>query len=224
MKKKIVIYGAGGFAREVLQIIKDINKFSKKEIWLPLGYLTDEDYLSSDLINNLPIIGTVEWLKFNPDVFLIIGVGSPTLRKRVHEQLEAFSVVNYATLIHPKAWIGDMVEVGEGSIICAGTLITTNIKIGKHVQINIGSTIGHDAILEDFATLNPSVNVSGNVILKLGSEIGTGTVLIPQVEVGSWSIVGAGSVVTKSLPDNITAVGSPAKIIKYREPGWHIVK
>lgn len=221
MTQKIAIYGAGGFAREVLQIIRDINNHHKKEIWNPLGYLVDKEYITSDLINGLPILGSVEWLRENQDVFLIIALGSPSLRKKICEKIETNSSNKFATIIHPRAWIGDYVEIGQGSIICAGTLITTNINIGKHAHVNIGCTIGHDSYLHEYVTLNPSVNVSGNTKIETGSEIGTGSVLIPHTHIAEWSIVGAGSVVTKSLPANITAVGAPAKIIKERAPGWH---
>lgn len=223
MRKKIVIYGAGGFAREVLQIIKDINKYKEQEIWNPLGYLVDDAYITSNLINGLPILGSIDWIKSNPDVFIVVAVGSSSLRRRVFEKIETVSgKERYATLVHPRAWVGEFVEVGPGSIVCSGALITTNIKIGKGVHVNIGSTIGHDAILGDFVTLNPSVNISGNVKVDAGCEIGTGSVLIPHVQVDAWSIVGAGSVVTKSLPANVTAVGAPARVVKQRESGWQI--
>jgi sugar O-acyltransferase (sialic acid O-acetyltransferase NeuD family) len=124
-------------------------------------------------------------------------------------------------LIHPRAWVGQHVDIGEGSILCAGALITTDIRINRQVHVNIGATIGHDSILEDFVTLNPSVNISGNVKLEEGVEVGTNSVVIPGCVVGNWSIIGAGSVVTKNLPPNITAVGAPAKAIKGRAPGWH---
>jgi sugar O-acyltransferase (sialic acid O-acetyltransferase NeuD family) len=216
MEKKIVIYGAGGFAREVLQIIKDINKEQDQEIWNPLGYLVDEAYISSDL-------GSIDWLKSNSNVFVIVAVGSSSLRRRICEQIDIISGKDsYATLVHPRAWVGEFVEIGSGSIVCSGALITTNVKIGRNVHVNIGSTIGHDAILGDFVTLNPSVNVSGNVKVEAGCEIGTGSVLIPLIQVDAWSIVGAGSVVTKSLPANVTAVGAPARLVKQRESGWHI--
>ncbi len=221
MAKKIAIYGAGGFAREVLQAIKDINKHHGADIWDPLGYLVDKEYITSDLINGLPILGSSDWLHENSDVFIIVALGSPALRRRVSEDIKAISNNSFAKIIHPRAWIGDDVEIEEGSVICAGALITTNIHIGEHVHVNIGSTIGHDAHLDAYVTLNPSVNISGNVRVGTGCEIGTGSVVIPHANIAEWSIIGAGSVVTKVLPPNITAVGSPAKIIKERVPGWH---
>lgn len=221
MENDIVIYGAGGFGREVLQIIRDINSASKNPIWNPVGFLVDQEYVKDDLVNGLPILGSADWLKDNCDAKIVVALGSPSLRRRVSEKLERIAGNCFATIIHPRAWIGEFVQIETGSIICAGTLITTNIQIGRHVHVNIGSTIGHDAVLCEYSTLNPSVNISGNVRIGAGCEIGTGSILIPHSNIDEWSIIGAGSVVTKSLPANITAVGAPAKVIKQRESGWH---
>jgi acetyltransferase-like isoleucine patch superfamily enzyme len=110
--------------------------------------------------------------------------------------------------------------LGSGTIVCAGTLITTDIRIGAHVHVNIGATIGHDSVLDDYVTVNPGVHLSGNVTVREGVELGTGSVVVPKCEIGAWAIVGAGSVVTKPIPADTTAVGAPAKVIKERSAGW----
>lgn len=220
MKKSIAIFGAGGFGREVLQLIRDINKLNpSKQIWNPVGFLVDESYAGKN-VQGLPTISYESWLNENPETEITIAIGSSAHRQRITEKIKKSHPNSFAKLIHPRAWIGENVSIGNGSIVCAGCLITTDIKIGEHVHINIGCTIGHDASLENFSTLNPSVNVSGNVQVGTGSEIGTGSILIPNKKIGNWSIIGAGSVVTKSIPDNVTSVGSPARIIKEREHNW----
>ena len=217
----IVIFGAGGFGREVLQLIYDINQQeSSAPIWNPLGFIVDAQYVDTRLVNGLPIVGSPAWLEDHPEVKVVLAVGSSAVRRRTVNQWKGVSSNRYATLIHPSAIVGNQVEIGAGSVVCAGALITTNILIGQHVHVNIGCTIGHDAVLEDFVTLSPSVNVSGNVRLGAGVDIGTGSVLIPHANVGEWSVLGAGSVVTKPLAANITAVGAPASVIKEREAGW----
>jgi sugar O-acyltransferase (sialic acid O-acetyltransferase NeuD family) len=219
----IAIFGAGGFAREVLQIIHDLNAESAEQApWHPVGFIVDAAYVKQGQIHDLPILGSVDWLKHHPDTAVVIAVGSPAVRQRIARQITEAQHSHFATLIHPKSWIGRRVSIGTGSVICAGALITTDIQIGQHVHINLGCTIGHDAALDDFVTLNPAVSVSGNVHLGFGAEIGTRSTLIPQAHVGEWSIVGAGAVVTKELPSNITAVGAPAKVIKQRDAGWQI--
>ncbi len=222
MTTPIAIFGAGGFGREVLQIILDINSASaeSQKKWKPIGFIVDTAFLIEDVVQQLPVLGTIDWLLANPTVQITIAIGSSSARSHIARAIEARASNIFSTLVHPKAWVGRNVEIGRGSIICAGALITTDITIGQHVHVNIGSTIGHDAVLGNFVTLNPGVNISGNVILGDGVEIGTGSVLIPHAEVGPWSIVGAGAVVTKKLDANVTAVGAPARAIKSRQPGW----
>jgi len=220
MGRRLVIFGAGGFGREVLQLVRDINEVSSR--WKCEGFLVDSGYaISGGTVQGLPILGDLGWLVKNPDVHWVIAVGSPSARRGIALRARQVCKNAFATLIHPRAWIGKFVEIGDGSIVCAGAMITTDIRIGQHVQINTGATIGHDAILEDFATIYSCVNVTGSVRIGEGAEVGTGVVILPKAFVGCWSIVGAGSVVLNDLPSNITAVGVPAKAIKERDPGWH---
>jgi sugar O-acyltransferase (sialic acid O-acetyltransferase NeuD family) len=219
VKKRLVIFGAGGFGREVLQLVRDINETAP--VWECEGFLVDSKYAGDGAVQGLPILGDIAWLSQNPEALVVIAVGSPAGKRQIALRIRQGCENSFATLVHPRAWVGQHVDIGEGSILCAGALVTTDIRIGRHVHVNIGATIGHDAILEDFVTLNPSVNVSGKVKLEQGVEVGTSSVLIPGCVVGCWSIIGAGSVVTRSLPPNITAVGAPAKAVKERTPGWH---
>lgn len=117
----------------------------------------------------------------------------------------------------PDAKVSVRTEIGEGTIICAGNMITVDIKIGKHNIINLGCTIGHDAVLEDYVTLYPSVNVSGMVHVGHTSELGTGTQIIQGIAIGENTVIGAGTVVVKDIPSDVTAVGSPAKVIKFHK-------
>ncbi|MEY4758176.1 MAG: hypothetical protein RJA34_3074, partial [Pseudomonadota bacterium] len=175
----IVIFGAGGFGREVLQLIHDINRANPAAtVWEPLGFVVDAAYVDDRLVNGLPIVGSPDWLVTHPEVRIVLAVGAPAVRRRTVASWTSISPDRYATLVHPRAWVGDHVGIGHGSVICAGALITTNITIGQHVHVNIGCTIGHDAVLEDFVTLNPSVNISGNVRLGTGVDVGTRAALI----------------------------------------------
>lgn len=118
-------------------------------------------------------------------------------------------------MIDPDAILSGRVRVGDGSIICAHTIITVDVTIGEHTILNLDCTVGHDAVLHDFVTLYPSVNVSG--ITELGEcvEMGTGSQIIQVKKIGEDTIIGAGSVVVKEIPANCTAVGVPAVPIKY---------
>lgn len=221
MQNKIVIFGAGGFAREVLQVILDINHQTKGSCpWNPIGFVVDASFSGASQLHDLPVHTGLAWLKQNADVKVVIAVGSPAARMQIARRISQHTPNAFATVIHPMAWVGRQVKVGPGSVICAGCQITTDIALGAHVHVNIGCTVGHDSTFGDFVTLNPGVNISGNVALGPGCEIGTGSVLLPHVQVGEWAIAGAGTVVTKTLPPNVTAVGIPARIVKTRASGW----
>ncbi len=210
--KKIVVVGAGGFGREVIEIFKDCNKIKKE--WDILGFVDDTPSLLGKYINGYPVLGDIGWLIQNSyEINCVIAVGDPRGKKQIAEKLEK-SEVNFVSAIHPSVIMSEFVEFGRDVIICAGCILTVNIKIENHVCININSTIGHDVIIEDYSCIMPSVKISGNVVLKKGSYIGTGAAFIPKISVGKWSIVGAGAVAISNIPDNVVAVGIPAKVVK----------
>lgn len=209
--KDIVIIGAGGFGREVAWLIEDINKENKE--WNFLGFVDDNEEIQGKEINGYKVVGNIEWLK-NQELYVVNAIGDPIIKKKVMERLQG-SKNKYPVLIHPSVIYSDKVTFGEGSIICAGNIITVNIEIGKHVIINLDCTIGHDAKIGDYSTILPSVNVSGNVDIEECVSVGTGSAIIQGIKIGNNTIVGAGAVVVKDLPANCTAVGSPAKPIKF---------
>lgn len=209
--KNIVIIGAGGFGREVAWLIEEINKSHRQ--WNIVGFVDDNQLIQDSEINGYNVVGDIDWL-IKQNLYVVNAIGDPLIKKKVINRLQD-SNNQYPVLIHPSVICSDRVKIGEGSIVCAGSIITVNIEIGKHVIVNLDCTIGHDAIIEDYSTILPSVNISGNVIIKECVSLGTGTAIIQGIKVGQNTIVGAGAVITKDLPDNCTAVGSPAKPIKY---------
>ena len=214
--KDIAIFGVGGFGREVLALIKDINKVSPA--WNIVGFF-DDGYEKGVMVNGYPTLGKSEDLNSWPTAISIaVSIGSPAIKKKVLDKIKN-PLVDYPTLIHPSVWIGDeeFVDIGKGCIVCAGNLITTNIKIQDFVILNLGCTVGHDTIICDYAAFMPSVNISGKVSIGEGVYVGTGAKIINQLEIGEYTIVGAGAVVSKTLPARCTAVGVPAKPIKFHE-------
>jgi sugar O-acyltransferase (sialic acid O-acetyltransferase NeuD family) len=126
--------------------------------------------------------------------------------------------LKFPTLIHPSSIISaDEVSIGKGTIICAGNIITCNIQIKDFVTINLMCTVGHDTVIKDYCSFMPSVNISGEVEVQECVYVGTGAKIINRLQIGKNTIVGAGAVVSKSLPENCTAVGIPAKPIKFHE-------
>lgn len=211
--KKIVIIGAGGFAREVSWLIEDINKQSSE--WEMLGFIDKDKSQIGKILNGFPILGDESWFdNQNGEIYAICALGEGTIRRKIIQKLNGMNI-KYAKLIHPSVIMSDYNEIGDGTIICAGNILTNNIKVGEHVIINLDCTVGHDAIIESYCTILPSVNVSGNVTLKEGCYVGTGATIIDKIYIGEWTIIGAGSVVVKEIPPRCTAVGVPAKPIKF---------
>lgn len=219
--RPIVILGAGGFAREVLDVIEAIS--ATGDTIEAAGFIVDSAYLArATTVNGLPVLGDFDWLDAHAsDVRVLCGVGDPSIRRRMVERATR-SGTTFATVVHPRATSSSRVELGMGVVITAGVVMTNNIVIGDHVHVNLNCTIGHDAVLGPFATLAPGVHVSGNVTVGEGAYIGTGAVILETMSVGRWSIVGAGAVVNRDVPSDTTAVGLPAKVIKQRAPGWHL--
>lgn len=142
----------------------------------------------------------------------IIAIGNNAVRQAISERL---SNVKWQSVIHPTAIISEDVEIGEGSIIMAGAIIQPGTKIGRHSIINTGACIDHDCIIGDYTHIAPNCGIAGGVTIGEGAFIGIGTSITQYLKVGEWTTVGAGSAVIKDLSANCTAVGVPAKTIKF---------
>ncbi|KAB2814336.1 acetyltransferase [Phaeocystidibacter luteus] len=214
--KDIAIFGAGGFGREVALLIDDINQ--KSDTFNFIGYF-DDGVEKGTLVNGHPVLGGMAELNSHEgNVGLVLAIGDCKTKKIIHEKITN-SNVSYPTLIHPSAILRGEFEnkIGEGSIVCAGCIITVNTVIGNHVILNLSCTVGHDATIGDYSSFMPSTNISGEVNVGSGVFVGTGTKIINLVDIGDNTLIGAGSVVTKTIPSNCTAVGIPAKPIKFHE-------
>ena len=216
--KDLVIFGTGGFAREVHQIVEDFDQV--KSAWNFIGFLDGNPESHNKEIHGFPVLGGAEWLAGRRGVAVVVAIGGPAGKRKVVEQIRAAGETSFATLVHPLAWVGNRVSLGEGVVICAGTLITTDIRLGNHVILNLDCTVGHDSCIEDYVTVAPSVNISGCVKVGEGCDLGTNSTVIQGITIGHWSVVGAGAVVVRNIPSNTTAVGIPAKPIKERPEGW----
>lgn len=210
--KDIYIIGAGGFGREVAWLVERIN--ANSPTWALRGFVDDNRELWGTEADGYPINGGVDWLSGQGEVWCVCAVGSARARKKIIEKASAYRNIHFATLIDPDVQMSKRVAIGEGSIVCAGNLLTVDITIGKHVILNLDCTVGHDAVLEDFVTVYPGVHLSGNTVIETCAELGTGMVIIQGKKVGAGSIVGAGAVVVKDIPEHCVAVGSPAVAMK----------
>ena len=210
---KVVILGAGGFARETLWIFREANE--EKNEWEVLGFIDENRENHGKIICNLPILGGFEWFDNNNwnDLYIINSIGTPRTKKEVLDKAIKRKL-KFCSIIHPSVRMSQYIEIGKGTIITSGNILTTQIKIGNHVILNLDCTVGHDSIIEDYSTIAPGVHISGNVHIEEGVDIGTGAVIIQGITIGAWSIIGAGAAVISDIPSNVTAVGIPAKLIK----------
>lgn len=214
--KKIVIFGAGGSAREVLWAIRDCNQDKYK--WDILGFIDDNTELHGQTLCELPILGGFDWVQKNISHELcgICGIGNPHIRKLIHERYSAIGL-DFATIIHPSAQMSRYVDIAPGVFIAAGNVITTQVILREHVFLNSACTVGHDAVLDQYVNCSPGCNISGNVHLSTGVHVGTGAKIIQNLTVGEWSVIGAGAVVIRNVLGGETVVGVPARIIRVTE-------
>lgn len=212
----MLIVGAQGFAKELLEICFRSNSFENlvfyDDIHIEIG---------KKLFEHFTIIHTIEDAKFyfeNIDNRFTIGVGNPRLRKVLAEN---FSKIGgrLTSLISNDVEIGNFdVILGQGVNILSGVKISNSVSIGECALIYYNSIITHDVIIGDYVELSPGVTILGRVKVKNNAQIGAGAIILPDVVIGENAIIGAGAVVTRDVPDNSTAVGIPAKLIKKESP------
>lgn len=214
---KTFIFGDSGFAKEVEWLIFEINKSSKDPIDVHNFIIADIDYVENKRVNGIEVIS--ESIYFNryhktEKHNCIIAVGSNTIRKKIVDKISSANTI-FPNLIHPSVNYDErFTTFGQGIIICSGVILTTNISIKEFVHINLDVTIGHDSTIGNFATISPGVHISGNVDLKSNVFVGTGATILEHVSIAENAIIGASTLVNKSIPESGTYVGIPAKKIK----------
>ena len=211
--EKIAIYGASGFGREVAWLVE-----SCQDGRIVACFVDDDEKKQGTALNDIPILSLEQAAEQHPDAKIVGGIGSPKIRELLMNKA-AVCGFSFETLVHPRVEMSKWVEMGVGVVICAGNILTTNIRLGAHVHINLDCTIGHDVVLDDYTTLAPGVHLSGCVHCGKRVYIGTGAVIINgtqenPITIGDDAIIGAGACVTKSIPAGQTWVGVPAKPLK----------
>jgi len=203
----LIIIGTGGHAR----VVAEIAKLSHLEI---KGFI-DLDYSGEDeLILGSPVLGGLEQIKHpSSDLSFFAAIGENAQRKQIFEQMisEDFMAIS---LIHPTAIIGEGVEVGVGTLICAGSIICTNARIGENTIINTGVIIDHEAKIGSNSHIAPGSRVAGRVTIGPGSFLGVGANVIDKINIGERVTVGAGSVIIRDIPSNSKVVGNPGRILE----------
>ncbi len=212
-KRDLLIFGAGGFGREVAS-------WAGRASWdghgfEVLGFI--DDGLDAEQLNGRPVLSLEAAAAAHPGVGVLATVGDPGLRERLIAKALDAGLVATAPVIHPNVeYDHDYVQVAGGVVICAGSILTVNIEVHEHAQINLDCTVGHDAVIGAYATLSPGVHISGNVTLERRAFLGTGAVTVNGVpdrplKIGEDAVIGAGAVVTRDIGAGITATGVPAR-------------
>ncbi len=202
---KIKIYGAGGHAK-VLKCLLDENEIEVCGVYDDFSFGNDNyfGYVRQG------IAGDKSEIKESDNIPFIIGIGD----NKIRASLSAKIASTFAKVIHKSAVFSKSAEIGEGSVVYAGAVIQCLAKLGKHVIVNTKASVDHDCVLGDFVHVGPNATLCGGIKVGEGTIIGAGAVILPNVEIGKWSTVGAGAVVTKNVPDNVTIIGVPGKIIE----------
>ncbi len=203
---KILIFGAGGHGKVVLDILLE----SGADV---LGFLDDDISKIGSVVNGKKIIGNLEYLKTNRNIGLALGLGNNKIREKVFNFARELGV-EVVNAIHPKAVVSRNVKLSKGIVIMPGAVVNTNAFIEDGVCVNTCASVDHDCYLKKFCQIWPGANLAGSVQVGGYSYVGTGASIIQNVKIGNNVIIGAGAVVISDIPDGVTAVGVPARIIK----------
>ena len=195
-----VIIGAGGHAKVVISTLQGA-KVSVAAVF------DDNQTLWGTKIMGVTVSGPVASIERKQFDFGVIAIGNNSKRKQIADSFD----LNWATAVHPTAYVHPSVKIGAGSVIFAGAVIQPETVIGEHVIINTGASVDHDCIIDDYVHIAPGVHLAGNVQLGEGTFLGIGSSVIPGVKIGAWTIIGAGGVVIRDIPDETIAVGVPAR-------------
>lgn len=207
MLKEIIIIGASGFGRELLQWIKEINEVELK--WKIKGFIDDNLNALDGYECDYPVLGTIkDWQVSENEVF-VIGIAEPHIKEKIVKSM-LDKGAEFVSVIHPLARISEFCKIGKGLVMYPYSSIGPNCKVGDYVTL-LSSGFGHDAKAEDFATICSLCGISGHVHIGKRAYIATGALIPPSKVIGDDAYVGFGSVVVKNVKAGTKVFGNPAK-------------
>jgi sugar O-acyltransferase (sialic acid O-acetyltransferase NeuD family) len=210
VNKKIVILGASAFAEEVADIISQIGTCEL------IGFVEGINReRCKERLRGLTVTWIDEVGKFQTDCHGICAVGST--KREIFIQQAVRAGLGFTSILHPTALVSKTSKLGQGTIVSPGVIIAAYTEIGEHVIINRGALIGHHASIDNYVTVSPGANIAGRTRIGDCCYIGMGSIVIDGISIGRNSVVAAGAVVTKDVPESVMVAGMPAKIMKKME-------
>lgn len=205
---RLYVFGAGGFGREIAWLAE--------QIWaeaVEIVFLVDNPAYVTGPVSGVPVRLVSDVAAIDGDRF-VVAVGDAQLRRRAVAACVGAGF-QPAQLVHPRVEMSRFVSLGGGCVVCAGSILTTDISLGEHVHVNLDCTIGHDVVIGDYSTLSPGVHVSGHVQIGRDVFIGTGANIIngsaaSPLIIGDGALIAAGACVTKSVESGALVAGVPA--------------
>lgn len=202
MKKKLIIIGASGHGKVLL----DIALKNEDEV---LGFLDDSDRQSE--LAGYPVLGKVcDAIKYKDKASFVIGIGSNVIRKKIADSYD----LDWATLVHPCAVVGMGVSIEEGTVVMANAVINPFAKVGKHCIINTACVVEHDNQIGDYVHISPGAVLAGTVSVGELTHIGANAVVRNNISITSECVIGAGAAVVKDIVEKGVYAGVPARRIK----------
>lgn len=195
----MLIYGTSGHAKVIIDCCKALN--------IPLTGVFDDGSKVQD-----PFYDHSVYRDYKENLhrdLLVIGIGNNKTRKEIACKVKPL----FTTIIHPTAIVHKDAIIGDGTVIFHGAIIQVDSVIGKHVIINTGASVDHDCQIDDFVHIAPNATLCGGISIGEGTLVGAGSTILPNLNIGKWVKIGAGAVITKDIPDGVTVVGNPGKII-----------
>ena len=209
--RPLLLIGAGGFARETLELITAVNRVAPT--WDVVGLLDDDPGTHGRLVHGVEIIGSSAAVNDHPEALVVACVASPDRplgRLSLVSRL-ALAPERYATLVHPAAVVPESAAIGPGCVLHATTVLTADVELGAHVAVMPAVVLTHDDVVGDGVTFGAGVRVAGGVTIERGAYIGAGALLREQLTVGAGAVVAMGAVVTRPVPAGEVWAGVPAR-------------